>query len=147
MKTGVNDLEKKKKQTDKRSVDATDSPEIEVVAKARRRRFTVSYKLKILQEVDNAGSGEVGKILRREGLYSSHLAKWRQQRREGMLVARKRGPKPKMDEHSRKELARLKRENARLNRRLNQAEKIIDIQKKISDILGIPLEETPTEED
>jgi cell shape-determining protein MreC len=52
-----------------------------------------------------------------------------------------------MDEHSRKELARLKRENARLNRRLNQAEKIIDIQKKISDILGIPLEETPTEED
>jgi transposase-like protein len=148
MKSGVNDLNKKMKQnqTDKKPVGTANPPEIEVVARAHRRRFTVGYKLRILQEVDNAGSGEVGKILRREGLYSSHLAKWRQQRREGKLVPRKRGPKPKMDDQARKKLARLERENARLNRRLNQAEKIIDIQKKISDLLGIPLEETPTEE-
>lgn len=123
---------------------AASTPEIEVVARARRRRFTVSYKLRILQEADGGGPGRIGEILRREGLYSSHLTKWRQQRRAGLLVTRKRGPKPAMDEQTKKEMARLERENARLNRQLSQAEKIIEIQKKISDLLGI--EETQEEE-
>ena len=125
---------------------AAGTPEIEVIARARRRRFTVSYKLRVLQEADGAGPGGIGEILRREGLYSSHLTKWRQQRREGLLVPRKRGPKPVMDDHARKQLARLERENIRLNKRLSQAEKIIEIQKKISDLLGIPLEEAQEEE-
>lgn len=149
MKSGVFDLNKKmkKNQTEHTKAEPTSASETEVVARTHRRRFTVSYKLKILQEADSAGPGEVGEILRREGLYSSHLAKWRQQRREGLLFTKKRGPKPKMDDSSRKELARLERENSRLNRRLKQAEQIIEIQKKISDLLGIPLEETRIEED
>jgi transposase-like protein len=148
MRSGVNQLKEmmKENQSVKSPVDSSNSPEIEVVAKAHRRRFTVAYKLRILQEADSCGAGGVGEILRREGLYSSSLTKWRQQRREGLLVPRKRGPKPGTDEVSRKELARLERENARLSRRLKQAEQIIEVQKKISDLLGIPLEDCHTEE-
>jgi len=148
MRSGFKQLNEKMKESQSLNnpVDSSDSPEIEVVARAHRRRFTVGYKLRILQETDSCGAGGVGEILRREGLYSSSLTKWRQQRREGLLVPRKRGPKPSMDDASRKELARLERENARLNRRLKQAEQIIEVQKKISDLLGIPLEDCQTEE-
>lgn len=147
MRSGVFELKKMKaSQTVNNSVDSAKGPEIEVVAKACRRRFTVGYKLRILQEADNCDAGSVGEILRREGLYSSHLAKWRHQRREGILVAKKRGPKPNMDESARKELARLERENARLSSRLKRAEQIIEVQKKISDLLGIPLEDSQIEE-
>lgn len=148
MRSGVSRLkeEMKENQPVNSPVDSSNNPEIEVVAKAHRRRFTVGYKLRILQEADSCGAGGVGAILRREGLYSSNLTKWRQQRREGLLVSRKRGPKPSMDESSRKELSRLERENARLSRRLKQAEQIIEVQKKISDLLGIPLEDCQTEE-
>jgi len=148
MRSGVYGLKKMKEiQAVNNSTDSANGPEIEVVAKACRRRFTVGYKLRILQEADSCGAGGVGEILRREGLYSSHLAKWRQQRREGLLVAKKRGPKPSIDESAKKELARLERENARLSSRLKRAEQIIEVQKKISDLLGIPLEEPQTEED
>ena len=117
-------------------------PDTEVVAKAKRRQFTAEYKLHILREVDGCkGSGEIGALLRLEGLYSSHLTSWRRQRERGELDGlspQKRGPKA---DPQAIELARLKRENERLRERLRQAELIIDVQKKVSQMLGVPIEE------
>ena len=113
----------------------------EVPEKARRRRFRAEYKQRILEEADACTeAGEVGALLRREGLYSSHLSAWRCQREEGVLAAlgKKRGRKPRRDERQ-QELERLQRENRQLRRKLEQAELILDIQKKASEILGIPL--------
>jgi transposase-like protein len=111
-----------------------------VTERAKRRRFTAEYKLRILREADACkGDGGVGALLRREGLYSSHLTKWRRQRDEitkAGLKARKRGPKAKVVDPRVKQL---ERENARLRRRLEEAETIIDFQKKLSKLLGIPL--------
>jgi len=115
----------------------------EVSAKAERRRFTKEYKLEILEKVDRcAGAGEIGQLLRREGLYSSHLATWRKQRRDGTLLAlgRRRGPKTKKTAEQ-LELDKLQRENARLRKKLKHAEKIIGVQKKLSEVLGIQIEE------
>jgi len=107
-----------------------------VVARARRRRFPSAYKRRILQEVDRCTqSGQIGALLRREGLYSSHLSKWRQQREQGELDARKRGPSPA--DPAAQEGERLRRENERLRKRLEQAETIIEVQKKLSNLLGI----------
>ena len=118
-------------------------PETEVVVKAKRRQYTAEYKLRILREIAaSKGSGEVGALLRREGLYSSLISKWRQQRERGSLEGlspQKRGPKT--DPRAR-ELARLQRENERLRERLKQAELIIDVQKKVAQMLGAPIEET-----
>lgn len=115
---------------------------VEVVAKARRRRFAAEYKARILREADAcAGSGQIGALLRREGLYSSHLTEWRRLRARGALealAAKKRGKKPTRDARDR-ELARLARENARLRRKLAQAEAVIEVQKKLSEILEVPL--------
>ena len=115
----------------------------EVVAKARRRRFSAEYKARILREADAcADSGQIGALLRREGLYSSHLTTWRRHRARGALealAAKKRGKKPTRDARDR-ELARLARENARLRRKLKQAEAVIEVQKKLSEVLGIPLD-------
>jgi len=112
----------------------------EVTERAKRRRFTAEYKLRILREADACkGDGDLGALLRREGLYSSHLTAWRRQRDEiakAGLKARKRGPKPKAVDPR---VKRLERENARLRRRLEEAETIIDFQKKLSKLLGIPL--------
>jgi transposase len=119
----------------------------EVVAKAKHRQFTAEYKLRILQELDGLkGSGEIGVLLRREGLYSSHLTTWRQQRERGELDGlspQKRGPKVDLQAV---ELAKLQRENERLRERLRQAELIIDVQKKVAQMLGVPLEETKPDE-
>ena len=116
------------------------APDPEVTERPKRRRFTAEYKLRILREADACkGDGDLGALLRREGLYSSHLATWRQQRDEiakAGLKARKRGPKPKGIDPR---VKRLERENARLRRRLEEAETIIDFQKKLSKLLGIPL--------
>jgi transposase len=116
------------------------APDPEVTERPKRRRFTAEYKLRILREADACkGDGDLGALLRREGLYSSHLATWRQQRDEiakAGLKARKRGPKPKGVDPR---IKRLERENARLKRRLEEAETIIDFQKKLSKLLGIPL--------
>ena len=113
-------------------------PNPEVVAKAQRRQFTADYKRQILAEADSAReSGGIGALLRREGLYSSHLTHWRQQRDLG-LVPRQRGPKAKHDPVS-EEVRKLKRENGHLTQRLARAELIIDVQKKVSALLGIPL--------
>lgn len=122
-------------------------PNTEVVAKAKRRLFTAEYKLRILRELDGSqGSGETGALLRREGLYSSHLTSWRRQRERGELnglAPQKRGPKP---DPQAMELARLERENERLRERLRQAELIIDVQKKVAQMLGAPIEATKPEE-
>jgi transposase len=113
--------------------------------KAQRRRFTAEYKRRILQEAEACTQpGEVGALLRREGLYSSHLTTWRRQRTRGELqglTPAKRGRKA--DPHA-AEIARLQRENERLKAQLERAELIIDVQKKVSQMLGLP--ETPDDE-
>ena len=115
-------------------------PDPEVVARPKRRQFTVEYKLRILREADGCKEpGEIGALLRREGLYSSHLVLWRRQREEAahaQLKSRKRGPKAKVQDPR---IKQLEREKARLERRLKRAETIIEIQKKVHEILGIPL--------
>lgn len=120
----------------------TDIPDPEVVPKAKRRKFSAEYKRRILEEADNCTeSGHVGALLRREGLYSSHLSTWRRQRGRGVvegLRPKKRGRKRK-DELER-EVTRLQRENERLQASLEQAETIIDVQKKLSRLLGLATE-------
>jgi transposase-like protein len=110
-------------------------PNPEVDAKPTRRTFTAAYKLKILDDADGCSEGEIGALLRREGLYSSHLTAWRRQRAEGALQAlgKKRGRKAKPRD---KEKEQLIKENAKLRRKLEQAEKIIEIQKKVSALLA-----------
>ena len=114
-------------------------PDPEVVANAKRRTFTAEYKLRILQAADQCSPGDLGALLRREGLYSSHLVTWRRQRQAGQLAGltpKKRGPKP---DPQADELARLRRETERLQARLQQAEAIIDAQKKLSQLFGLNL--------
>ncbi|MCL4297941.1 MAG: transposase [Anaerolineae bacterium] len=117
---------------------SSEVPDPEVTLGAKRRRFTAEYKLRILEEVDQcAEAGAVGALLRREGLYSSHLTTWRRQRSHGQLQGlgpKKRGRKP---EPQAAQLARLQRENERLKARLEQAETIIAVQKKLSQLLGL----------
>lgn len=121
----------------------SDVPNPEVVEKAQRRIYTAQYKLRILQETDTCNEGQIGAILRREGLYSSHLTTWRRQRQAGQLAAlsdNKRGRKPTPVNPLTAEVERLRRENQRLSQRLQQAELVIDIQKKACAILNITLE-------
>ncbi len=131
-------------------------PNTEVVAKAKRKRFTAAEKLRILREVDACqGSGEIGALLRREGIYSSYLTTWRRQRERGELDGlspQKRGPKPNPEAI---ELAKLRREYARLQERLRQAEIIISVHtcpggrcqgKKVAQMFGETLE-TPNLDD
>lgn len=118
-------------------------PDPAVPERPVRRRFTAEYKLRILREADRcAQSGQLGALLRREGLYSSHLTTWRQQRDQGTLAGlapKRRGRKASPDAPLLAENERLKRENQRLTAKLRQAETIIDVQKKLSEILGVPL--------
>lgn len=113
-------------------------PEPEVEPRAERRHYRAEYKLRILDEIDHASEpGEVGAIIRREGLYSQIISKWRQQRAKGSLEGLKpqlRGPKANPTAG---ELARLQRENERLRKKLEQAELIIEVQKKVSQILEL----------
>ena len=121
-------------------------PDTEVVPKAKRRKFTKQYKLRILKAVDACTKpGQIGALLRSEGLYSSYLTTWRQQRDQGQLESKKRG-RPGADP-SLKELARLRGENARLSKKLEQAEAIIEVQKKLSDLLGLNNDKTEQGED
>ncbi len=121
-------------------------PSTEVVTRGARRRFTAEYKLRILREVEACkGTGEIGALLRREGLYSSNLSKWRQQRARGELeglAEQRRGPK---EDPQAVENARLKRENERLREELRKAQLIIDVQKKVSQLLGVPLDDQERE--
>jgi transposase len=115
----------------------------EVVARPQRRHFSAEYKLRVLQEADRCIPGELGALLRREGLYSSHLTTWRRQREAGELAAlrpKKRGRQ--VDPHA-EALARLKRENAKLQAQLERAEVIIDAQKKLLVLLNQPIPDAP----
>jgi len=123
-------------------------PDPEVVPQAKRRQFTAKYKLRILQEAERCTErGQIGELLRREGLYSSHLSKWRQQRARGQLeglTPKKRGRKGQ--DPTVAELARLRRENERLRVELERAEIIIDVQKKLAQLLGQKTDETKSDE-
>ena len=118
-------------------------PEPEVRERAVRRRFTAEYKLRILKEAESCKErGQLGALLRREGLYSTNLITWRRQMEKGTLEAlspRKRGPKGKRPDPSARRTAEIERENQRLKKKLRQAETIIEVQKKVSEILQIPL--------
>lgn len=131
-------------------IETTDRPNPEVIPVASRRQFTAQYKLRILEEADRCTApGERGALLRREGLYSSYLSRWRQAQERGELAAlssKKRGPKPSSDPGLEKEIAKLRREKERLQARLAQAETIIDVQKKLSELLGINVENGSSEE-
>ena len=108
-------------------------PNPEVPERAKRRRFTAEYKLRIVREADRCSTGEVGALLRREGLYSSHLAVWRRQRDTGALAAfgRKRGRKAKRSPEQ-EEIGRLQHEIERLRHRVEQTEAIIAAQRKVA---------------
>jgi transposase len=114
----------------------------ELTDRPRRRSFTAQAKLRILADIDRvAGTGGIGAILRREGLYSSALSDWRRQRDAGALGAltpSKRGPKPPPPNPLATELASARRDNIRLQQRLDRAEAIIELQKKVAELLGIP---------
>jgi transposase len=124
------------------AVPAPEAAAPELSDRPRRRTFTVQDKLRVLAEIDRAPAGGTGAILRREGLYSSTLSEWRRLRDAralGALKPVKRGPKPAVRNPMAAELAQAKRENARLVRRLEHAEAIIAIQKKVAALLGMPL--------
>lgn len=126
---------------------APDAPDPEVPARPGRRVFTAVYKLRILAAVENCSPGEIGALLRREGLYSSHLTCWRKQRDAGALsglTPRKRGRKPDPATELNHRIQALERENAKLQDKLRKAETIIEVQKKLSTLWGIPLEPEDT---
>lgn len=125
------------------------APDPEVLAKPKRRRFTAAYKARVVEEAQRCTeSGQIGALLRREGLYSSALTQWRRQYQAGALGALKddkRGRRRTRDARD-QELERLHRENERLNKKLGQAELIIEIQKKVAAMLGNPIETPPNSE-
>ena len=117
--------------------------ETEVTTKAKRRRFTAAEKLRVLRLVDACTEpGEVGALLRREGLYSSHLANWRGARASGELdglTPKKRGRKAVVADARDKEISELKRALAKTEARARHAEALVELQKKVADLLGIQL--------
>ena len=124
----------------KRSAAAPPDPEVS--AKATRRRFTAAYKLSVIEKADACETpGEIGRLLRREGLYSSHLLGWRKAAREGSLgeLGKKRGPKPSGGKREEKKVRKLERENARLREELRKARIVIDVQGKVAGLLGLSL--------
>jgi transposase-like protein len=126
------------------SAAAAAAPDPEVEAKPKRRKFSAAYRLRILEEADRCQNpGEVGQLLRREGLYSSHLSSWRKARREGSLAAlspKKRGAKPKARNPLEPKVRQLEAKVARLERELEKAHTILDVQEKVAGLLGFSLE-------
>ena len=124
-------------------------PEPEVVATAQRRQFTSGDKRRILDAADRCTQpGEIGALLRKEGIYSSHLATWRKQRaadERAALEPHKRGRKADPAQAEDRRVLQLTQENDRLRRKLAQANAIIDVQKKLCTLLGLPTDETPSE--
>jgi transposase len=126
---------------------ALDGPVIEVVAKATRRRFRVEYKRKIVREADACKTpGGIGALLRREGLYSSHLTTWRAARERGELAGpqKKRGPVRRVADPRDKKLAEQAREISRWQQRAARAEALVELQKQIAALLGTPLTTEPS---
>ena len=141
-------MDSDEKETRVEVIRADEVPDPEVPARPTRRRFSAKYKLAILREADACTEpGEIGALLRREGLYSSLLSSWRRQREKGALsgLAGKRGRKRRKDRKQR-EIERLSRDNERLRARLEQAELIIDVQKKLSRMLGLESESSRSDE-
>lgn len=130
--------------------EAPRPPDSEVPERPVRRQFSAACKLRIVQEADRCrDSNGIGSLLRREGLYSSHLGTWRRQRDEGSLSAlapRKRGRPAEKPQPDTKRLAQVEREKRHLERRLKQAEALLELQKRVSEILGIDLQPAPTDE-
>ncbi len=126
-------------------VSAPVGPDPEVLAKPKRRRFTAEYRLRILEEVERCTeSGEVGRVLRREGLYSSHLTAWRKARRDGALRglrSEKRGAKPKVSNPLAPKVRELESKVARLEKQLHKAHTILAVQEKVAGLLGFSLED------
>ena len=112
------------------------TPDPEVRAKPARRQFCAAYKLEILKAAEACAPGELGALLRREGLYSSHLTKWRREREAGVLQGLSPKTRGRRANPQAKEIARLQQENAALRTRLQQAEAIIDAQKKLAEVLS-----------
>ncbi len=123
------------------SLTPSEDREVEVSSKATRRVFTAKYKERMLREAEACAGqrGAVGALLRREGIYSSHLTAWRKEARAG-LEAKKRGPKQKVDARDRK-IAELERRLDRITQRAERAEALVELQKKVSQLLGIALPE------
>ena len=120
-------------------------PDPEVEPRATRRSYTAEYKAHILAECEAATEpGAIGAILRREGLYSSHLVDWRRTRDLGALAAlqpKKQGRPPKAQHPLEREVERLVRENERLREKLRKVEIIMEAQKKLAEVLGSPLQD------
>ena len=120
-------------------------PDPEVVAKPKRRQFTAPYRLRILEKADRCTEpGEVGRLLRREGLYSSHLTAWRKARRNGALrglASQKRGAKPKARNPLEPKVRELEAKVARLEKKLHKVHTILDVQKKVAGLLGFSLQD------
>jgi transposase-like protein len=133
------------------SIDASAAeaqrPDPEVVPTAKRRAFSKAEKLRILTAADACvAPGDIGALLRREGIYSSHLATWRKQRAsEGGALERKRGPKADPDAAQARRVLELEKEVERLRAKLTKADLIIDVQKKLSTLLGLSTGDTPSE--
>ena len=124
-------------------------PDPEVSSRAKRRQFTAEYKARIVREAEACTAfGQISALMRREGLYSSTLSRWRRAMRYGAMAGldKKRGRNKDTDTELRQQVRQLERENARLKRQLQQAEAVIEVQKKVSEILRIPLE-TESEDD
>lgn len=119
----------------------TRDPPTEVVAKATRRRFTAKYKLKILRKADACNApGAVGELLRKEGLYTSHLALWRKQREQGAvagLAPRRRGPKPIERDERDERIVALSKDIETMTARAERAEALVELQKKVSELLSM----------
>ncbi len=132
------------KQHTPNGVSNQQQPQNEVTPKAKRRRFSAQYKLRILEETDRCTQpGQIGALLRREGLYSSNLTTWRRQRDQGQIGAlspKKRGPKPAADAAMARELVKLCKEKAHLEQKLKKAELVIEVQKKVSQLLGLDID-------
>jgi transposase len=128
------------------AIPRSDGNEVEVLAKATRRRFSAEYKLKILREAETCTEpGAIGALLRREGLYSSNLTTWREQRERGELLGltpKKRGPAPQARNPLAAKVAVLEREVTRQKARAERAEALVELQKKVAELLGTPLPQT-----
>ena len=133
---------------EKKPPTPNETPDPQVETKEPRRAFTTKYKLSILAQADECeNAGDIGALLRREGLYSSHLSNWRRLRRDGTLQAlepKQRGPKAALPPAERRELEQLRRRNAKLERELEKAHTIIDVQKKLSVLMSTLPEDEPS---
>jgi transposase-like protein len=137
-------LQYERERTESEGVRSLQVPDSEVLERPKRRTYPMEYKLRILREADACvGDGDVGALLRREGLYFSHLSSWRRQRDNSILKEKKASGKQTQKDLRLKEL---ERENKQLRRRLQKAEVLLDIQKKASELLGISLRVLDSEE-